>query len=849
MEKNILLEINRNLELMKVKPLVIENTIDPINDILQNLYTKIKTSLEGYKTLKIPNFQNLQTIKNIFTDFSIPYSAKLEAVVEILSKYDNSLNDSRIVTIIFNDIVDKIKKNYPNNFMSIIENSIKTYPQNYSQINDIIKVEFNKEGIDLTNISTAELEILRCYIYVLLKNSYQNIEIHKPTKDFFEWFVKTASEKTKKNLRVEGMNADDLFDKNPNLIYNIVGEKTVLDSFKYLSLKTYLGLDNNQISTFTDLIIDLAKDKNFIENLKKYYSNYSDPKNFDEFLDKIWEMSNQQGINNIKELYKKLRTFILILDDLEKTKVLFLNLKFFIDTGYAGDIVEKIKPSNFSKFFLKNMPLYSKFNLAKRLIYNNLVKRRELVNTQMASILIQASNDLMANPDSKEQVIKQYRAAAQKFFVGYYVQTGQDIGANMVEPLIELQKAIDKDGNPNLINQVTELITTFEKIPKDVNGAFKNINIYLKFYEELTAKSGEKISNSKNITKLLYTAFNPFGEKWNTHITKKTTKYFSDENIWKRSLNSIITISRHPLAQAWFFGAPINLKLIVTCIKIYSKRLKASQTLTQKATVILVLYITYTIANIFYRISLLIFLPFIQTWITFIGIGIDKIIDPALDRLNIGWEGFVSRANEQKYGTNSSATGLGAASKIFLNIFMYKFRKYFIQMISMSLENQTNKSFSKLLGENWVQILVDPAFTNFENGQFFKSIVDVYNVSNNKQLQTFKQTLWDALWGTGQELIKHIKNTPELNEIDTTSTTNQINYKSYKYDPMYKEIYVPNFSFERIKSIKLNNRDITSQARINSSGGIVIENVSENDVKDIRITSKYNNIIYQLKNQ
>lgn len=815
MEKKIILEINRNLELMKVKSLLNETNFtsrfakqiyDFFTDIIQN----------KQRPIQLPKLNALSdnpfNIKRALFSQRIPYEDKLELISKVLF---NNENFSDFVIECFQKIIDDLNAKYGEDevhkrIMSIFEDSNSNEQKNIILVS--IKRVLNREGVTMPHPQLSSLQITRNEILELLYNflyvyyRHTRLNFGDVGDDFYVFLQKSIEDD---NTLIEALGLGEsgfgigvLKAKFPDLknIFN----KNVGDKFKYNALKKFTRLNDKDITNKLNIIIgEYIHNKEFAEILKKYIAseNISDLNKLVFLIRNNDALQNSLNISNTNILHA-LIDYIPIF--YQKG-----NIGKYSSYKIVNSIIDTIKPFSGA---------LKKINIAHGLILQNQKRLQKTANAEITSLFIKSFNELN-DPNKKQRekqiILENYNKRLQKLYKGYFMAIDNNIYKNIVQPLNEIRQI---QGLTELQNQN---ITEFIRGIKEDN----TLDIYLKFLNESRTLPGDAPNRYIELLKAIL----PSPPEVVGGVKEKL-------------INVLKTYSK-----VLMFGTPVNLKLLTQCIIFYKKQLKNPKGANlfrrgmYKSGVYISMFLTYIAMNVCYKIIFLALQPIVMIIATTIGVYFDAATQERIRSLFSTYKGVIpdSTQNILYYESN-----LG---KTFGSIVAYEFKKHIIQTTINVANNQTD-SFWKILGKNWGSLLIPSVLTNFENGLFFRGALNIYNYSNKKNHENFKimcinalKDTWNAIKNVNvSEIEKEIERASEISNVKTVKLTYEV-----KTSPL--RIYVPDFTYDYIKTIEHNGSNIKTYVRKDPTRGIIIYNFGETDANKIVITSTRNTNKYVLK--
>lgn len=813
MKKKVILEINRNLELMKVKPLIVEANIPPWREVIYSILQNI-TQRRG-RNIKLQDLNNITNPFNIKTalhDIYIPYEDKLQLISKVLF---NDINNIDFVEEIFTEIVDTLKLEYATDFDFLINQIATSTPSpNFKPqyITKIINDVLRNNGVGIkAPYGLEKLDILYNFLYIFYKKeSFENINFINPRDDFYEFLLKQIKNKEEGHTILGFKNEptiNELKNKFPNL-RELFNNDNIKPPLKLEMLKQFTKLTDKEIAKKLNLLIkEYSSDiegTGFKKVLNDYIINKSNPIELLKTITSNPKLYNDLNIQDSNKLIALIEYFPIFIKEGE------IGYKSY---RYIDKFINGLKQS---------IPGIKKINFAHGLILQNQKRINESATAELSSLFIKCTNEL--NPQNRDAILAKYRPQVQRLYKGYFISVKNNIYDNIIKPLNEL-KASKESIDPETIN---ELISGIKADDPKIG-----INIYLEFLEE-SKKSNILGTKEKNVYYELLKSIVPSTIKTNEIPKTLIGKFFNYFN-------------KNPYVSTLLFGPGVNLKLLTNCILFYKKRFRNPK--SSKAVTYIYMYLTYLMMNSFYKAILTVVQPVMGTLFTIGGVYLDKgtqdFIKAVYKRITgneTNYEGFISDNIENVlYKDNETFLTIK-------NIFIYEFKKYLTTSFVGFADNQANKSFSKILGQNWYQPLLPPIITNFESGLAFRTFVRFYNYANDKELQNFKQVLWDStkdIWNilvntNTEEIEKEIKREGEISNVKTVKLTYEV-----KTSPL--RIYVPDFTYDYIKTIEHNGSNIKTYVRKDPTRGIIIYNFGETDASKIVITSTRNTNKYVLK--
>ena len=815
MEKNILVEINRNLELMKVESLINEsrypartNFINSFRQIFQSKKPPMFVAFVLNLTKLLSKENSNEVVNSIIFDYKISYDIKLKSLTKFL--FGNENYDSTFA-ILCDKILETIQVdlNRVNLKKLILDSKSKNTTPN--EIKDIIRNVFTNENFDRYLANDSEFK----FLFIRINETYFKKINYLGNDKFYNFLHKKINDASTdaENLRIAlNLNNDRSVDigiseltENFNIIKDLLKSEKISMDFKNLLLLKYLDINSNNAKEIINLIIKkYIKDENFKKTLNAYIANQS---NIELIFIDLYKDTN---------FTNKINTFKL---DASKIEALINYIPFLVERGGLNNNISLGKLGNNIVNFLKKFsPALNKINIAHGMILTNQTKLHKTVNIEFMRLITEF------NPKNNNTEI---RLKAQQLYRGYIMGSSSNIYKNILEPLNELRKAkgiseIDKKTVDELISGITD--------PKE------SINFYLLFLQQTDIATG------KNKYIEFLNVFNPFTNRSYDEILKQEKETLIEK--FKQSLKRALPT----MGKILLFGPQVNLKLLVKCILMYKKYLNKTPkpNIVNKSFIYIQMYLTYLLANYVYSILVSIYRPIVFGFATYLGLIFDELTqDFAKKYINTNYTGIVNDTLQKE---------LTKDTQLFINPLFKSIQYELWLMITQNLTTQSKLNemsfglFLKHIGPNWYNMLLPPVFTNFEAGVFFRQIVNFYNWKNETDFKTFKSVLVESLSKIGKELGMYEINLEELDKENNTATLGErtLTYTFYNTIPTY--IHVPNFYIKYIKTIKLNNQDIMGKVKEDKTKGIRIYSIGRDDAPNIVITSNQSNITYKLKN-
>lgn len=831
MEKNILLEINRNLELMGGKQLLIEAKYPTFNP-------------------KIPNkiFDNLKSFERYITKQNLRY--KLPQI---------------------NDLIKKLDDNYPKSLeiaSEFINNPIFTYGEkilffsnlfkiNYVNLNQIVEAYTNIRGtvqdrelfLNYYVKSFSESDVGNFFKQIIPLLSKTNKNHNRNIIKFYEKFYDFVKNK---NINIDlgqlNQKIDAIF-SNPNIAQNV----------KFNLLLKLTGLNKEKIYEFYGKLLNLYNTTE-INTLVKTSIN--------DFLVTGDELSRTrlQDVEEIKKLFEEIN-----INDGASMSAILAYLPFFYKKGAFGGRIGALKGTGAKVLGEKTLILFARlFPIHIKHLYDALSiffisqkRSKAAIEGKLISIIndwgtalnsIEIYNDSIkkgifpAKPPNFNEIKFKYEKQIKNLLGGYILITNKTLAQTLIPELKKIINVINT--NKQFENDKLDLIQILNEQVKELTEASTDAKVPIKFIEFLDTLDSIQIdpnirpaSKKETIFDLMFSTYHMPIDVNNVKktLTERIKNIVSADNLKKILTNGLKTV---------IYGAPINPILIRRCFKIYkdeiikNKGRKGFPKLFYQVKIILHAYLTYVFVSIIIRFLYGIFITLANAITLYPRWLFDQQYNLESSD-NSKWQGLVN--NNYEKAIIEAKNNNESLIKTFL---FYELKKNILPILENTINSTADKDFTNVLksfGSEWYKLLIPPELLNFETGIMSKVWKTAIGYITKEDYSSFIAAINDVLYRIKEDLLKSLRNI-NLNQTNTTSTTNQIINKTYIYDSMYNKTFVPYFTYENIKSIKLNNIDISRNVIKNQRGGIIIKDVQRNDVENIVITSKYNNNIYKLKN-